>query len=59
MKTDNILTALGEFSSGSEIPVSLIRHSARRAATRNRVDLQAPALRVIRPSLARQTACPV
>jgi hypothetical protein len=47
MKTDSILTAMSEFTGGSEIPVSLIRHSARRAASRNRVDLQAAAVRVM------------
>lgn len=41
MKTDSILTAMNEMSGSADIPVSLIRHAARRAANRNR--LQTPA----------------
>lgn len=59
MKTDNILTALGEFSGSSDIPVSLIRHSARRAANRNKAIVQTTAARVIALPFARRASCTV
>lgn len=58
MKTDNILTAMSEFSSSSDIPVSLIRHSNRRAVNRSQADLRANA-KVIPLNFAQQVACSV
>ena len=55
MKTDSILTAMSELSGGSDIPVSLIRHSARRAATRNRADALTTGAAVIRLRFAPAT----
>lgn len=47
MKTDSILTAMSELSGASDIPVSLIRHSARRSANRNRADVQTAGAAII------------
>lgn len=55
MKTDNILTAMSDFSGVSDIPVSLIRHSARRTATPIRVPAHTSA-KVIRMPFVQQMA---
>lgn len=58
MKTDSILTAMSELTGGGDIPVSLIRHAARRAANRSR--RQAPATgAVIVPQRYSHTICAV
>ena len=56
MKTDSILTAMNELSGPSDIPVSLIRHSARRAANRNRADALTSGAAII-PLRFAQAAC--
>lgn len=58
MKTDSILTAMSELSGASDIPVSLIRHSARGTTNRNRREGRAAGVSVI-PLHFASTACPV
>ncbi len=58
MKTDSILTAMNEITGSADIPVSLIRHAARRATNRSLPQVPATGAAVV-PLRYSHTICAV